>query len=204
MKKSLWFIIIYCSALSAKDLGTFGQTFPILEENLLSFIQAKIYALKENGELAQHQKIISEKVVKVIERPVPVEGLIRTLESRRFYYDPSITVPYDLKDHKGVIFHRAGTTVNPLETHHLKQSLLFIDGDDLEQVNWLKNIKNLSSKIILVKGAPFDLMKGLEVPVYFDQGGTIVKKLGIKQVPARVEQEDKKLLITEVLLGENE
>lgn len=200
MKKIVWLIVLYSAAISAKDLGTFGETFPIIEENLISFIQGKLSILQENGDLEQHQQAISKKVVSRIERPTPIEEVFRTKESRQFYYDPSITVPYDLKDHKEVVFHKAGTSINPLETHHLKQPLLFIDGDDLEQVNWAKKEMHSSPKIILTKGAPFGLMKSLDTPVYFDQGGTIVKKLGIKQVPALVIEEDKKLLITEVLL----
>lgn len=204
MKKTIWLLLLYSASLSARDLGTFGETFPILEENLLVFIQGKLSILQSSGELEKHQKLIREKVVKKIERPEAVEGLTRTKEFREFYYDPSITVPYDLKDHNGIVFHKAGTTINPLDSHHLKQPLLFIDADDSEQVNWVRNVKDSLSKIILVKGAPFELMKILESPVYFDQGGTIVKKLGIKQVPARVQQDDKKLLITEVLLEEKQ
>lgn len=204
MKAIFWLIVFYSATLSAKDLGTFGETFPIIEENLLSFIQRKLFKIQENGELAQHQKIITEKIVKNIERPASVDGVAKTKEFRKFYYDPSITVPYDLKDHNGVVFHKVGTSINPLETHHLKQPLLFIDGDDLEQVNWAKKEMYTSPIIILIKGAPFELMKSLDAPVYFDQGGTIVKKIGIKQVPARVIEEDKKLLVTEVLLEEKQ
>lgn len=204
MKRTLWLILLYSVSLSAKDLGTFGETFQILEENLLTVLQGKLSKLQSSGEFEKHQEQIREKIVKNIERPVAVEGLIRTKELRKFYYNPSITVPYDLKDHNGVVFHKAGTTINPLDSHHLKQPLLFVDADDSEQVNWVRNIKDPLPKIILVKGAPFDLMKTIEAPVYFDQGGTIVKKLGIKQVPARVEQDDKKLLITEILIEEKQ
>ncbi len=192
-------ILVYSSTISAKDLGTFGETFPILEENLLAFIQGKLAQLESNGELEKHQKSIAEKVVKSVQRP-GVIGLTKTKEARRFYYDPSITVPYDLKDHKGTVFHKAGTKLNPLELHSLKQPLLFINGDDLEQVNWSKKYIHLKPKIILVEGSPFDLMKSFEMPIYFDQGGVIVKKLGIKQVPARVEQEDKMLVVSEINL----
>ncbi len=204
MKKLILLILLYSSAISAKDLGTFGETFPILEENLLSFIQNKLAQLQSKGELDKHQKSITEQVIRSIQRPAAVFGLTKTKESRRFYYDPSITVPYDLKDHKGTVFHKAGTTLNPLELHGLKRPLLFINGDDLEQVNWAKKYIHLNPKIILVDGSPFDLMKSFEMPIYFDQGGIIVKKLGINQVPARVEQEDKKLVVSEVKLEEEE
>ncbi len=204
MQKKLWLILLYSAALSAKDLGTFGETFPIVEENLLSFIQGKLIQLQSAGELEKHQKTIVDRVVKGIERPVAVEGIIKTRNARKIYYDPSITVPYDLKDHKGRVFHKAGTIINPLETHQLKRPLFIIDGDDLEQVNWAKNQKSLDPKIILVKGSPFNLIKTHNITVFFDQGGSIVKKLGIKQIPARVDQEGKKLVISEILLEEEQ
>jgi conjugal transfer pilus assembly protein TraW len=204
MQKKLWLILLYSAALSAKDLGTFGETFPIVEENLLSFIQGKLSQLQSSGEIQKHQEVIAKKVVKNVQRPLAVEGVVKTKEPRKFYYDPSITIPYDLKDHNGVIFHKAGTTLNPLEVQPLKHSLFFIDGDDIEQINWTKKHINTSPKIILVRGAPFELMKTLETTVYFDQGGSIVKKLGIKQVPARVDQEGKTLVISEILLEEEQ
>lgn len=199
MKKLICLIVFYSASISAKDLGTFGETFPIVEENLLSFIQGKLSQLHASNELAKHQSAIVERVVKSIRCPAAVEGLIKTKEPRQFYYDPSILVPYDLKDHRGIVFHKAGTFLNPLELYTLRSPLLFIDGEDAEQVDWAKR-QNNTSKIILVKGSPFELMKGDPQPIYFDQGGSIVKKLGIQQVPARVEQQGKKLMVSEILL----
>ena len=53
-------------------------------------------------------------------------------------------------------------------------------------------------KLILTKGAPLALMEELKAPVYFDQGGFLVKKLGIHHVPAIVTQEKLRLRIEEI------
>ncbi len=43
-------------------------------------------------------------------------------------------------------------------------------------------------------------MQELQKPVYFDQFGWLIKKFNIMQVPALVEQQDKRLKITEIKL----
>ena len=183
-----------------KDLGVYGEVFPIKEKSLLEVIQKKLLALKESGALETHQKAIAAKTKDKVMRPDPVAGLHKTTKPRSFAYDPSITVPYDLKDHEGQVFQHKGTRVNPLDTHAFKSPFLFVDGEEPDQVAWaIKEyqlaMNNQKPKIILVKGAPFDLSKELEVPVYFDQAGALIKKFGIGQVPARVSQQEKVLLI---------
>ena len=185
------------------ELEVYGETFPIEEKNLLEVIKAKLQDLFKSGKLESHQEAILKKAKEQLNRPYPVKGVSKTTMPKSFPYDPSITVPYDLKDHQGQVFHRAGTKVNPLDTHQLECPLLFVDGDDSEQVFWaIQQYKAATSshkpKIILVQGAPFDLSKKLDLPIYFDQSGVLVKKLGITQVPARVFQEGKRLLIEEV------
>jgi conjugal transfer pilus assembly protein TraW len=210
------------------ELGVYGETFPVAEKNLLEVIKAKLQALFESGKLEDHQKAILNKAKEQLNRPYPVKGLSKTRTPRSFPYDPSIVVPYDLKisrdaapraeisqdevsqdqasqgaGHQGQIFHRKGTRVNPLDTHRMNCPLLFVDGDDAEQVSWaIQQYKAAASlhkpKIILVQGAPFNLSKKLNLPVYFDQSGVLVKKLGITQVPARVSQKEKALVIDEV------
>ena len=198
MKKSVLILFLFSTSLQAKDLGTFGEIFPIAEENLLTVIKTKLQTLQNSGELEAHQKKIQEEAATRLQRPAEVLSIIKTKKPRVFTYKPSITVPYDLKDHNDKIFFKAGTTVNPLDMFALKYTLFFIDGDDKEQVNWAINHK-VKSKVILIKGLPFELMKEHGTQVYFDQGGALVKKFGITQVPARITQEGKNLKVEEVL-----
>ncbi len=201
---SLSLLLLSSTALFAKDLGTFGTTFPILEENLIEIIKRKILKLSESRELEKHQNNILQRMLKHIERPISSRDVAKTKLVRTFLYDPTIIVPQDLKDHRNVIFHKAGTSVNPLDIYSLKRPLLVINGDDEIQVNWALAQHKLNPKIILVRGAPFELMKKHNIQIYFDQGGTLVKKFGIQQVPARVTQSGKFLKIEEVLPeGEN-
>lgn len=188
------------------DLGTYGETFPIHETNLLDIIKAKLQKLLESGKLEDHQNIIAKKAKEQLNHPTPVKGLSKTTNPRSFTHDPSITVPYDLKDHEGRVFQAKGTKVNPLDTQEFKHPFLFVDGDDEEQVAWAICQHQTAEttkkpKIVLVQGTPIELSKKLNLPFYFDQAGVLVKKLGINQVPALVSQKAKVLLIEEIDLA---
>lgn len=192
-----WFC---CHALQAKDVGVFGALFPIEEHNLIEVIQTRLAKLQQEGTLTMHQRNIQNKVKKQIERPTPVEGITHTIKPRTFTVDPTITVTQDLKDHQGRVFYQKGQRVNPLESRALTKPLLFIDGDESSHLTWaffmLKRYP--LAKVILVKGAPLQMMKDLGLQVFFDQFGKITKKLGIQQVPAIVTQDGLVLKIEEV------
>ena len=91
-----------------KDLGTFGEVFPIQEKNLIDVIKTKLLKLQEEGMLDSYNQKIQTNIKNRIERPAPVKGVTHTTKPRTFIYDPSITVAADLKDHQGTVFHRKG------------------------------------------------------------------------------------------------
>jgi conjugal transfer pilus assembly protein TraW len=97
------------------------------------------------------------------------------------------------------LIHTAGTRVNPLDSVRLRGDLLFLDGDDPDQLAWALKQGN-GAKLILVKGAPLDLMKARQRRFYFDQGGQLIAKFGIKAVPARVRQQGRVLEVSEIAL----
>lgn len=202
-------IIAFQSNTLAKDFGVQGHTFEIQEPDLLKQMENKLKGLERKGKLADLNERMVERTKKVLFYPQPVAGITKTTQARTFTYDPSIVVPYDLKDHEGRIFHRAGTKINPLHTRSLPSSLVFLDGEDKVQVDWVEKTylqTHQHPKIILTSGSPFQLMEQWThqdyPPVYFDQGGKLTKKLGIHHVPAVVVQEELKLKISEIVVQE--
>ena len=98
----------------------------------------------------------------------------------------------------GRVIIAAGTRVNPLDTVPLRAPLVFLDGDDPAQLAWAtRRFASTKAKLILVAGAPLELMRARQRRFYFDQGGTLVKHFGIRAVPATVEQQGRALIITE-------
>jgi len=208
---------IFCSALLlhcvtatlapalARDLGTHGTIYPIEERDPIALIQQKLKGMEERGELEKRNKELQKKTKAAVERPKPVEGILRAQENRTFYFDPTYVGEEDLKDHTGKVFYKKGTKINPLETVTLSHDLLFFDEDDVSQKAWAKQkLQNGRVKLILVKGAPLSLSAEWKVPVYFDQGGTLTKKLSITHVPALVTRTGLRLRIEEIKLGKDD
>jgi conjugal transfer pilus assembly protein TraW len=190
----------------AQNLGTHGVIYPIEEVNPIQIIQQKLKAMDDSGELKQRNIELQKKAQASIERPKPVESITRTTSSCIFIYDPAYVVKEDIYDQQGQIFAKKGKKINPLKNISLAQNLIFFDGDDPEQLSWAKeqlltNTEIKPIRLILVRGGPLKLAEELNVPIYFDQGGILTKKLGIEHVPAVVRQENLHLKIEEIKLS---
>lgn len=190
------------ATVRAQDLGVIGPVYPIAEPSLLDVILAKLREAEASGALARMQREAQTDARREIEHPTPVTGITRTTTPRRFYFDPSITVPYPITDEDGRVIVAPGTTVNPLDTVSLSQPLLFLDARDDAQVRRalaLLDERDGRMKVILTGGSYLDLMRRWQRPVFFDQRGTLTEKLGIRHVPAVVSQEGRRLRIDEIL-----
>jgi conjugal transfer pilus assembly protein TraW len=179
------------------DCGAHGHVFEIKEVSLLAEIMDKLLAAQEDGKLEDLNKQFVDKARKKILRPTPVSNIVKAKTNRSWTYNPVFTQSTDIKDDQGQIIIKGGTKVNPLDKFSWGEPLIFIDGDDQEQVDWAKD---KIAKIVLISGAPFDLGNELKRPVYFDQGGILCRKFKIEAVPAIIEQQDKMLIVREVAL----
>ncbi|KAB2836774.1 MAG: hypothetical protein F9K49_01260 [Caedimonadaceae bacterium] len=145
-------ILSYCP-LSAKDFGVQGSTVAIAERNLLEVIEEKLVRALKSGQLASIQKEVQEKVSKKAQNPVRITRVRKTTYPRRYHFDPTLTVDHDIKDHEGNLIHPKGTRINPLETLSWGQPLVFLDGEDAEQITWvLKHYPK--AKFVLIGGKP--------------------------------------------------
>ena len=188
-------IMLTSSVSMAKDFGTHGHTFPIIEENILEVIEKKLSKI----DLQRLNKELRDKTQEYVENPPAAKGITKAKENKIFYFDPSYTLLEDIYDHNHLLIHAVGKIINPLEHVALRESLIFIDGDDDTQVKTALNIrkeKQDKAKIILVKGSPLKIQRLHKVWIYFDQAEFITKKLGITEVPAHVEQEGLRLKIS--------
>jgi conjugal transfer pilus assembly protein TraW len=199
LKFSLLITLCICG-LEAKDLGTHGQTFPILEKNLLTAIQEQLNLKAEHlAKLNQNmQKQLSEKVKGMRE----VIGLNKACHPRTFYFDPTVCAQENILDHQNQVIVAKGFCFNPLTTHPLVHDLIFFDATDSQQLEWATKY-HVQAQWILTKGQPIQLEADLQRPIYFDQLGILTKKLDITAVPALVSQEGLKLKIEEIYLKED-
>lgn len=184
----------------AADLGTRGPLHPIAEPDLLVEITQTLQAKQASGEIARLQAQAQQRALASIQNPPAVTGLRRTTQPRSYLYDPSIRFDDAVLDASGRVIVAAGTVANPLSVVQWRRELLLFDGRDAAQVDMAHARLALlgdALKPVLVAGSPVDLMRAWKRPVYFDQGGTLVRKFGISQVPARVRQDGLQLRIEE-------
>ena len=190
------------SGLRAETLGTIGPTYPIAEQSLLDEIMARLREKERRGELKKFEELARARATRAVMSPSPVPGLRRAESARTFYFDPTFTLDRNIVDENGSLLFPAGTRKNPLDVVALSKHLLFFDARDPRQIARARELIDLYQgkvKPILVGGSYIDLMKAWNRPVYYDQDGVLVRKLGISAVPSIVSQEGARLRIDEVV-----
>ncbi|HGN8993519.1 TPA: type-F conjugative transfer system protein TraW [Klebsiella michiganensis] len=172
----------------AADLGTWGDLWPVREQDMLQLITQRLQTLQTTGKWDQTMDEFKQRVIENSQRPAPVEGIKRAEKYEQRWFDPSIRLTEDLKDNEGRVFARKGEVVNPLKTVPFVQTLYFINGDDADQVAWMKRQvpETLMSKIILVRGSVPETSAALDSRIYFDQNGVLSQRFGLTTVPARI------------------
>ncbi len=209
MRYGLLFVVLFaCLPLNAKDLGRIGPTFKIGEIDMLAWIDARLKHFEKTGKMDELKENFTQQVKQSVENPTPLE-LSTTTEPTSFLVDPSIVIPQDLMDLEGNVFAKAGTKVNPFDTStwpsHAKlpqftysHVLLFFDARDIEQITFVANFKHDKPiKYIMTGGNHNEAAKQLKNRMYFDQQGTLTKKLHIQSVPSLVEQDATMWRVTE-------
>lgn len=185
----------------ARDLGTVGPVYPIAEPDMVDAIKDKLRAQQASGELARIEAEGKRRIMASIHTPAPVPGLRRAQVPRAWHFDPSIRFDEAVLDDKGRVIVPAGTVANPLDVVSLRSTWFLFDGRDPKQVALARAELAAAKgpiKPILVGGSPLRLSNEWKRPVYFDQGGRTVQRLGLTVVPARVTQDGRFLLVQEV------
>ncbi len=192
-------------AASAKDLGVRGATWPVAEPDLLAQIEARLLEMQRSGELARLQEEARANARRTLEEPDPAPGIAPATRERRRLWDPAITVARDIRTPDGVLIAAAGTRVNPLERMALARDLLFVDGRREAEIVWAlarEDERGRPAKIVLLAGRPLDLMRRYGQPFFFDQGGRLAARFGLRFTPSLVEQAGTRLRITEIALDD--
>lgn len=155
---------------------------------MLTLINERLEGLEKSGQLEKLMTEFKQRVIDNSQRPPPVEGIQRADRYQQRWFDPSIKLTEDIKDNEGRVFARKGDVLNPLKTVPFMQTLYFIDGDDPDQMAWMKRQvpETVMSKIILIKGSVPDTSEALDSRIYFDQNGVLSARFGLTKVPARI------------------
>ena len=187
-------------AVSAKDLGVRGATWPVAEPDLLAQIEARLLEMQRSGELARLQEEARANARRTLEEPDAAPGIAPATRERSRLWDPAITVARDIRTSDGTLIAAAGTRVNPLERMTLARDLLFVDGRREAEIAWALS-RDRPAKIVLLAGRPLELMRRHRRPFFFDQGGRLAARFGLRFTPSLIEQAGSLLRISEVPVG---
>ncbi len=190
-------------AVSAKDLGVRGATWPVAEPDLLEQIEARLKEMERSGALARLEDEARASARRKLEEPGSVPGIAPAREERSRLFDPAITVARDIRTADGVLIAAAGTRVSPLERIALARDLLFVDGRREAEIAWALS-HGRPAKIVLLAGRPLDLMRQHGRPFFFDQGGRLAARFGLSLTPVLVAQDGAQLRITEFLVEDRD
>ena len=182
---------------SAEDLGVRGATWPVAETDLLEEIEARLLEMERSGALERLETQARERARRRLEEPDPVPGIAPAREERSRLFDPTVTVARDIRTADGVLIAAAGTRVNPLERVTLARELLFVDGRREAEIAWAL-AHGRPATIVLLAGRPLELMRRHRRPFFFDQGGRLAARFGLRLTPALVAQDGAQLRITEI------
>ena len=208
-------MVLSMSIGHSKNLGQYGHVFPIAEVNMLDFIYDRLVFLDRTGVLAElKEKAIADAKASLL-RPTG-RRLPTTTAPRIFYHEPRFTLQSDIVDANGKRLYTKGTTYNAMDTKTYPKSLahlyaprwtgclVLFDGDDHQQLNWVKqqlpkwDKAGQSYYLMLTGGNVKTTSAYLQRPVRFNQHGWLSNKLGIRHVPSVVIQADVRFQITEV------
>ena len=178
------------SSLQAKpkDLGVYGNLYPIEEVDLLAYIQER--AKQVNPEE------VEKKAMGNFEQSLEVSlGVPEAKENRIRYIDPSITVSSPIYDHQGHIVAPPGK-LNPLEKVNLTSTIVVIKESQIRIIPELKKAhRNLL--ILLTDGNLQRAAETAEQMVY-RVDSHILERLGIEKVPSLITQEGVRLKVEEI------
>lgn len=196
-------LALCATSAQARDFGTHGPVWEIAEPSLLDTIKERLGAMEEAGEIDAMRDEMQETTRAYVQRPRPVQGLLKATEDRAFEVDMTITVSRDLTDHQGRVFAAQGTRLNPLHYSRFNKRIVLFDGDDPAQVEFaLSEGTELDTILVLTNGAPLELMRSHARRFYFDQDAQMVTAFGIERVPSVVTRGAEAMQVREVAVGD--
>ena len=97
----------------AHDHGVMGQTWGIVEPDLLDTIDRRLKTMQADGSIERMNAALRVKAQERVRNPLPVAGIGAVREGRSWTFDPSIVLDQDVRDQKGRLVAQAGQRVNP-------------------------------------------------------------------------------------------
>lgn len=196
-------LALLAAGAQAADLGVRGATWAIAEPDLLEALQARLGAMERSGSLARLEAEARARAIERMEAPEAVPGIVPATVARTRRFDPGVVLDRALVAPDGTLIAARGTRIDPLAGSAFSRELLFIDGRRGVEVEWAL-AREGSATIVLLAGRPLALGRRHGRAFFFDQGGRIAARLGLRVTPSRVTREGRRLRIDEVPLEDRD
>lgn len=186
------------NTLLAKNSGTFGTTYPIIEPNALDEIEKRARAVDWGKTFNKDQY---EKTVKSY-RPSDLKPLPRTEITNAFTVNMTYTLKTDIPDGNGGILYPSGYAFNPLDHIFVPRIIIILNGNDSEQVAWFKSsefAEDTKVTLLITEGPYFVLSEQLKRPVFY-ANQKIIDRFQLKAVPSVVMQKRSLMEVQEIAL----
>lgn len=184
--------LFFSGTVHAKTLGVVGKVYPIAERDALEEIE-------ERAGQVDWQSALNEQRPENF-RPPNLVPLPRAARERFFLVDMTYTLDFDIPDGQGGILYPRGFRFNPLDYVPFNQTLVVIDGEDPEQVDWLKAspwVGQPDTLILLSGGAFSEIGQELGRAVFYAARG-LVERCQLKAVPCVIRRQGRMMEVREI------
>lgn len=193
------------SQVLALTIGPVGNTYPIIENDLLERIDAALMRKAREGGVKQLQNEMNARTKAYLANPRNGPDLPRAANTRSWHHQNKFIVRNDIVLPNGTVLHKQGELFK-LPEHVMKNlHYLFIDFNDFQQRHFAKQYLNSLGHhhidIILTRGSVADATDYFGQRIYYDQYGKLTSVFSIKALPALFKNQGDKLNITEVGMG---
>lgn len=178
MKNALLFPLLISFCALTVNAEALGPVYPVIEPDLLTLLKehAREESQRANSQINQNRNRLENwaKAPQGISLPA-------ALETKRHRFDSNL----ETKAFIGSDYRR---------------EWLFIDANNAEQVELAQVFTNKNSairRVILVSGSVEKTQKTLEKRVWFDQAGSLIRRLKIEALPAFVQLDASGISVTQ-------
>ncbi len=191
--------LLTASAAVARDLGTFGAVYDIVEKDALKELEEK--AKSVDFSKAVDRKTLVKKARDFIPEDVKeMKDIGPARKDRMFLVDMTYTLQRDIKDDKGNIVYPAGYSFNPLNFVSYPRTLVILNGKRPADVRWFEEssyAKDAQVTLLLTDGSYSELSRSLKRPVFY-ASAKLIGAFRIQALPSVVRQSGAYMEVTEV------
>jgi conjugal transfer pilus assembly protein TraW len=193
--------LLVVSGAAAKDLGTFGAVYDIVEKDALKELEEKAKSVDfskavDRNAFARRARDFTPEDVKKTRTIGPAR------KNRTFLVDMTYTLERDIRDDNGNVVYPAGYAFNPLSYVAYPRTLVILNGKRAEQINWFQRssyAKDARVTLLLADGLYSELSRSLKRPVFY-ASTRLIEAFRIQAVPSVVRQSGSYMEVTEVVV----